>query len=145
MWLPFKIGVVFTETPIITDILPKSKTSLHSHTKSHVHFYYFLSIYPLLEISLIWNVFPYFGWKCLFSPDFPDWNVFKTFPDRWEPWSLLALRELFKEWPACSLTANAVEFDKYPRSLHTPSHLTLWDPKTDGNANSTPPPRSVSL
>ena len=52
-------------------------------------FYYFLSIYSLLEN------FPDLKFfclilveECLFSPDFPDCKVFKIcpdFPDRWEP------------------------------------------------------------
>ena len=49
MWLPLTIGVVFYKnTNFITGALPKSKTSPHSQPKSHVHFYYFLSIQPLL-------------------------------------------------------------------------------------------------
>ena len=50
MWPPLTIGVVFTEKHhFITYTLPKSKTSPNSHTKSHVYFYYFVSIYLLLE------------------------------------------------------------------------------------------------
>ena len=50
------------------------KTCPHSHTKSHVHFYYFLSIYPLLEIS------PDFGWNTPPPPPiFADWNKFSKF------------------------------------------------------------------
>ena len=63
MWL-LTIGVVFTETLIYYRYTP---------LKSHLHFYYFLSIHPLLEIfpnlkflSLIW----------LKAPFFPDWNIF---------------------------------------------------------------------
>ena len=46
----------------ITDTLPKSETSPHSHIKSHVHFFYFLSIYPLLEnFPNQFEFFPDFG------------------------------------------------------------------------------------
>ena len=46
------LNVVTKNTNLLQIHFPigKSKTSPHSHTKSHVHFYYFLSIYPLLRL-----------------------------------------------------------------------------------------------
>ena len=57
MWPSLTIGVVFTETvqtPTCYGYTSQSK----NHTKSHVHFYYFLSIYPLLQNFLNLKFFP---------------------------------------------------------------------------------------
>ena len=89
MQLPFTIRAVFTD---ITDILPTSKSSPHSHTKSHVHLYNFLSIYILFQNFPDLKNFPLIlAQNIMFFPDFPDWkkfskfSVFPDFPDRWEP------------------------------------------------------------
>ena len=84
-------GSVYRNPQFITDTLPTGKTSPHNHTKSHVHFYYFLSIYPLLENFLNLKIFPPdFGWK---THVFPNWKSFQNFP--WFPWSVGTLQD----WP----------------------------------------------
>ena len=77
MQLPLTIGVMFT---CITDTLATSKTSPHSHTKSHVHFYNFLSIYILFQNFLDLKFFPLIlVQNTTFFPDFPDWKKLSKF------------------------------------------------------------------
>ena len=78
--LHLPLGQCLQKHQFVTDTLPKSKTSPNSHTKSYVHFYYFLSIYPLLENFPDWKIFPLtLAEKLLFFLDFPDWKRFSKF------------------------------------------------------------------
>ena len=81
MWPPLTIGVVFTKNTNLLQIhFPKVKPPHIATPKSHVHFYYILSIYPLLENLPDLNIFPLIlAENTLFSPDFPDWKKFSKF------------------------------------------------------------------
>ena len=99
--LHLPLGKCLQKHQFITDTLPKSKTSPHSHTKSHVHFY-LLSIYlsTIGKFLLIWHFFLILVENPLFFPWFPWLEKVPWFPrsvetliqtPKWEDKSLSSL------------------------------------------------------